>query len=111
MNVGVVTGIPASFAGIPGAQAGSSDVDRAKTETAAQHRTTTSELHAEKAAGIGEADGQDHEIDDRDADGRLPWELGSGDAIAKPQTASPEIDERQSRDATGDSGGQLDLTG
>jgi hypothetical protein len=110
MNVGVATGIPASIAGIPVAQASGSDIDRTHADTAAQRSAISAELHAEKAAGIGETDGEDHAIDERDADGRTPWEFGPAKPAANPQ-AEEETAQRKSRDVTGESGGQLDLTG
>lgn len=109
MNVGVATGIPASIAGIPVAQTYGTDVDRTHSETAAQRRTEATDATAEKAAGIGEPDCEDHQVDDRDADGRRLWEFGPP-KLAKPQ-ADEEAEERKSRDVTGESGGQLDLTG
>jgi hypothetical protein len=112
MNLAAATGIPASAAGISLAQVSGSDVDRAKADTAAQHRSFSSEMRAEKAAGIGETDGEDHTIDDRDADGRQAWDPGSGAATQSPSGHSePELDARQGRDPTGDSGGELDITG
>ena len=112
MNLAAVIGIPASVAGTAMAQASGSDIDRAKADTAAQRRATTSEIHAEKAAGIGEADGEDHTINDRDADGRQAWDPGSG-VTAQPSAAPSEEDaeSRQSRDPSGASGGELDITG
>ena len=110
MNVGVATGIQASIAGIPVAQTSGSDIDRARTDTAAQQRANATDANAEKAAGIGETDGEDHQTDDRDADGRRPWEFGGSKKAAKPQ-AEDESGVRLSKDLTGESGGQLDLTG
>ena len=112
MNVGISTGIPASIAGIPVAQTSGSEIDRARADTAAQRRTTAAEVLAEKAAGIGETDGENHQTDDRDADGRRVWEFGDGKKVAKPAAEEEEeVIERHSRDVSGESGGQLDLTG
>lgn len=112
MNLTAATGIPASTAGISLAQASGSDIDRAKSNTAAQQRVTASELRAEKAAGIGETDGEDHTIDDRDADGRQAWDSGSGiTALAPSGHESPEAEMRQGRDPSGNAGSELDITG
>ena len=110
MNVGVSTGIPASIAGIPIAQTSGSESDRIRADTSAQRSTAAAEDHAKRAEGIGAADGEDHQTDDRDADGRRPWEFGPAKTVAKPQ-AEEDVVERHSRDASGESGGQLDVTG
>jgi hypothetical protein len=64
---------------------------------------------AESAAGIGET-GEDSEVSDRDADGRRLWEeqLGNASADGPEPTEHPEA---LSKDATGDRGNQLDLSG
>jgi hypothetical protein len=92
------------------AQSSSSDVDRTRGEAAALRRANAADAQAEKAAGIGETDGEDHETEERDADGRRLWEFGPG---KPPVQAKQEesLEDRQSRDASGESGGQLDLTG
>lgn len=109
MSMGPLGGIAGSAAGSPLAQTKGSDVERAKDETAAQQRRVQSEKKAESAAGIGETDGEDHETADRDADGRRLWE-------AQPEADKPEADARgenlrKSKDATGQSGNLLDLSG
>lgn len=110
MNVGVATGLPASFAGIPVAQTGGAEIDRTRTEAAALRRAEAADAQAEKAAGIGETDGEDHQTDDRDADGRRPWEFGPA-PTAVSQNALEAEEPRQSKDLSGEAGGQLDLTG
>ena len=104
MNLAATTGVPASIAGTAVAQSSGSDLDRAKSNTAAQQRTITSELHAETAAGVGETDGEDHTINDRDADGRQMWEFKSRESAGAAKS-------RQSRDPSGKSGGELDISG
>jgi hypothetical protein len=113
MNFSIQSGLPASIAGIPVAQSGSGEVDRARSETAAQRRAAVTDAKAEKAAGIGEADGTDHEVDERDADGRRLWEAGPAGHKKRSAGETPDSDpaDHHSRDLTGDSGGQLDLTG
>jgi hypothetical protein len=104
---------PLSFAGsaaaTPLAQSKGSDVDRAEQETAAQQREFQHELKAEQAAGIGQTDGEEHETEDRDADGRRLWELPAKKPAVTEETAKAE--ELHSRDVTGQCGNQLDLTG
>ncbi len=66
------------------------------------------EQKAEAAAGIGETDGEDHQTDERDADGRRPWEFPPK---KRNSAEDPAKQPPQSRDTTGESGNLLDLTG
>lgn len=109
MSIGPAGSLFPSVAGAPLAQASGSDVQRAKQDGTAQQRTVDATQKAEGAAGISEADGQDHEASERDADGRRPWEIDG----AKKKEDEPSPDEHgppQSKDAKGECGGQLDLT-
>jgi hypothetical protein len=104
-------GIVASVAGSPVAQTTGAEVDRARHERTNQQRQVESLDKAEAAAGIGQTE-EEHQSEDRDADGRRLWEETA--RKAKPDDADHESDAsplRQSRDPTGQSGGQLDLTG
>jgi hypothetical protein len=90
------------------AQAKGSDVDRVKAESVAHAREVQSANSAELAAGIGDVLDQGA-TSDRDGDGRQVWEWPTAktpddtDELAPPPTAS--------RDASGQSGSQLDLMG
>jgi hypothetical protein len=109
MSVGSL-GIIGSIAASPAAQRGA-DAERVQQDTVRQQGETKSDLQAEKAAGIGETDGDEHEANERDADGRRPWEIATR---ARKTDADDNLEPpplRQSKDATGTSGGQLDLTG
>ncbi len=107
-SVGPLGGVNVSAAGTPLAQTKSSDVERAGQDVGAQHRTAVYEKKAEAAAGIGETDGEDHQTDERDADGRRPWEF----AAKNPNSVDdPSKQPPKSRDTTGESGNLLDLTG
>ncbi|MGA2061132.1 MAG: hypothetical protein ABSG67_11670 [Thermoguttaceae bacterium] len=107
-SVGPLGGVNVSAAGAPLAQTKGSDVERAGHDIGAQHRNAVYEQKAEAAAGIGETDGEDHQTDERDADGRHPWELPP----KKQKSAEdPSKQPPQSRDTTGASGNLLDLTG
>ena len=65
------------------------------------------EQNAEKSSGIGETQ-HDQEASDRDADGRRIWEVDEvNKATGEEQARKP----RQSKDASGDCGNALDLTG
>ncbi len=109
MSVGPLVSIAASMAGTPLAQSRGSDVERANQDSVQVERQVSGELKAELAAGIGATD-QEHETSERDADGRRLWE-----ATAK-QKSEAEADAntvaaRKARDATGQCGTQLDLSG
>jgi hypothetical protein len=104
------------FAGIgaatPLAQSKGADTDRAAQETTIQQTQTQSDLQAEQAAGVGQTDGDQHETEDRDADGRRPWELPAKKKNPPvPAAAPPDDPLPSSRDATGQCGNGLDLTG
>jgi hypothetical protein len=108
MSVGPL-GVFGSVAASPMAQR-ASDSDRVQQDAARQQSETRNDLQAEKAAGIDETDGQEHSPNERDADGRRPWEIAAREKrAAADEPAPPPI--RQSRDITGTTGTQLDLTG
>lgn len=103
-------GIVGSVAGLPLQQSKGTDLDSSQQSAAIQARRISAARQAEAAAGVGETE-QDHEVDDRDADGRRLWERSSHpSAEAEP---SPTDDEAtaHSRDASGDRGSNLDLSG
>ncbi len=109
MSVGPLGGLAASAAGSPLAQAHGSEVDRARQDAAAQQRKVHSDQKAEDAAGVGETDGDDHEAEDRDADGRRLWEESPGSRKDATDAASP--DPPRPKDPSGASGNLLDLSG
>jgi hypothetical protein len=108
MSVGPLSGINVSAAGSPLAQIKSSDVERVSQDTAAQSRNVVYEKKAEAAAGVGETDGEDHQTDERDADGRRPWEFSP---TKQKNPGEEAANQPQSRDVSGESGNLLDLTG
>ncbi len=61
-------------AATPLAQSSGSDIDRAQHESSVQQGQVQGEVKAEQAEGIGKPDGDEHETEDRDADGRRLWE-------------------------------------
>jgi hypothetical protein len=110
MSVGSL-GFFGSIAAAPTVQRGA-DSERVQQDTARQRGEVKSNLLAESAAGIGEADGNEHGTNERDADGRRPWEVAPGAANKDAAAAAAEQPPlRQSKDVTGTTGGQLDLTG
>ena len=112
MSMGPLGGVAGSVAGSPLAQTKGSEPERADQDAAAQTRRADSDRKADSAAGIGETDGEDHAAAERDADGRRPWEPPpeAKDAEGTQQQSGPQP-ERQSKDATGQSGNLLDLSG
>ena len=105
MSVGPLGGIAASAAGSPLAQTKGSETERAQQDAGSQQRRIETDQKAEDAAGIGEADGEDHETAERDANGRLAWKL------PEEKAAENDAPPPQSKDATGQSGNLLDLSG
>lgn len=108
MSIGPMAGLAAGAAATPLAQTTGSDVDRAEQATANQDRRVRNEDRAEKAAGIGQADGEDHETAERDADGRLPWAFDQSPGPSGREQGSAL---RLSKDASHQSGNLIDLTG
>ena len=110
MSVGPL-GFFGSIATTPSVQRGA-DSERVQQDSSRQQSDVKSEKLAESAAGIGQTDGDEHGANERDADGRRPWEIAAD--ARKPDTADSATDApalRQSKDITGTTGGQLDLTG
>ena len=111
MSVGPLGGIAGSAAGSPLAQTKGSDVERAGQDASNQQRRIQNEQKAESAAGIGETDGEDHETAERDADGRLPWRQSPAAKETGETGDDSDAGPPQGKDASGQSGTRLDLTG
>jgi hypothetical protein len=109
MSMVPLGGLIGSAAGAPLSQAKGSESERAQKESLAQSRQSDSALQAERAAGIGQTD-EDQETSERDADGRRLWERPRNGSDS-PATDSTTAAGRLSKDASRQSGGQLDLTG
>jgi len=109
MSVGPLGAAAANLVGAPLAQTKGSEVERAQQSVADHERRVSNDLRAETAAGIGAADGEDHEAAERDANGRQLWEIPAVDKPPTPEDNAPPA--RQSKDATGQHGTLLDLTG
>jgi hypothetical protein len=119
-SVIAATSLQTSALAAPLAQTQGSDVDRVATEVAEQATESDGDTKAETAAGVGQTDGEEHSANDRDADGRRLWEKPLGlaedgastdeesDGKSEESTAGVE---HASKDATGESGNQLDLMG
>jgi hypothetical protein len=109
MSIGPLSSIAGSIAGTSLAQTRGADVDRAQQESAARELRAQSEQKAELAAGIGQADGDDHQTAERDADGRRLWEIPRRRGAADAGNDEPRRPEAP--DPTGQSGSILDLSG
>lgn len=109
MQLGPLGQISASAAGAPLAQSKGTELDRTHQESAAHQRQIRTEQQAADAAGIGQTDGQEHQTDERDADGRLPWEIPA--RPANPQGEQPEDSPSRCPDPSGTTGTHLDLLG
>ena len=111
MSIGPM-GIIGSAAGSPIAQSSGSEVERAKQDASDQQRRVATDKKAESAAGIGQTE-EDQQASERDADGRRLWEepAGKQDATPESQDESTDSGPRQSKDTTGQSGTQLDISG
>ena len=78
MSIAPLAGVYASAAGLPLAQITGSDVERTRQKIVNRERQAATDEQADRAAGIAEPDGEDLEANDRDADGRRPWEIPLG---------------------------------
>jgi hypothetical protein len=110
MSMVPLSGMLSSAAGASLSQTAGSETERAQKESLAQQRLLEANQHAEQTAGIGQTE-QDQESSERDADGRRLWEGPVEPKKTQKATADVEAESRQSKDPTGQSGTQLDLTG
>lgn len=111
MNIPSIPPVIIGAAGAPLAQTKGAELDRAQQETAQQQRQVQTDAKAEMAAGIGTTEEQQGADADRDADGRRAWEAPLAGKGKPKQDASAPPPQRQSRDPSGQSGTQLDLSG
>ena len=109
MNVGSL-GLAGSVAGTQLAQSKGSDIDKAKSDTNTQVRATDSAIRADAAAGVGVTQ-EDTQTSDRDADGRRLWEFGPEEPKPSDDVLDATAPPALSKDPTGNSGTQLDLSG
>jgi len=109
MSVGSLGGIITSAAGAPISQTAGGETERTK-DSLNQGRQVDAKQKAESAAGIGQTE-QDQQSSERDADGRRPWEVHEKTKKEAAEAAAADTAIRHGRDATGQSGTKLDLTG
>lgn len=110
MNILPLPPVIVGAAGLPLAQTKGAEADRATQDTAAQQRQVQADAQAEMAAGIGATEEQSGSDADRDADGRRLWETPPAGPHQQP-AGDGAAGQRRSRDASGQCGGQLDLSG
>ena len=111
MSVGPMNSVLYSVAGSL-AQTIGSDVIRARQDALAQQRALEATQQTEDASGIGQTDGEDNRANERDADGRTPWLLGrKAPALPAEEAAEDAPPDVAVSDASGERGGQLDLSG
>jgi len=108
MSIGFVPGLIASAAGAPLAQSKGSEIERAQQDFGSQQKQAEMSEKAEQAAGIGQT-AEDQQASDRDADGRRIWEIEEQRRKHDEEEAARAA--RKSKDLTGQSGNQLDLSG
>ena len=114
MSIGPM-GFIGGIAAAPLAQTQGSEADRAAEESSTQSRQASNEAKSENAAGIGQTDGEEHGANERDADGHRLLEKPLGKKRPARPASNEKADEpiaaelHPSRDATGQSGSQLDL--
>jgi hypothetical protein len=110
MSVGPLGGLVGSAAGAPISQTAGGETERTQRDAAVQSREAHAAERAERAAGIGTTE-QDQEATERDADGRRLWEAPAEKQKTAAADDPPANPSRQSKDATGQCGNHLDLTG
>ena len=110
MTMAPLGGIVSSAAGAPLSQTAGTESERAQRDSSTLQRQVDSNQQAERAAGIGQTH-EDQESSERDADGRRLWEAPAtgGNKLKKDEAVDAAA--RQSKDASGQSGTRLDLTG
>lgn len=92
------------------AQTQGTEKDRAAQETTDQSRASSGQQNAEKAEGIGAAD-REEQASDRDADGRRLWEETPTKDGEEAEDRQESEGKRPGRDASGQRGNLLDLSG
>jgi hypothetical protein len=111
MSIGSL-GIVGGLAGSPLSQR-ASEIERAEREAADRAGESKANERAEQAAGIGQT-AEDSEAQERDADGRRPWEHPAAKKPAVATSTQPTAADPPptlAKDPTGQCGGELDLVG
>jgi hypothetical protein len=99
-----------SVVGTSLAQVKGSDVERTQQDAVGHERRVASGEKAENAAGIAATD-EDSQTEDRDADGRRLWEETAKVDAKQDAADTPPESAHKSKDPSGQTGNQLDLSG
>jgi hypothetical protein len=109
MNIGSL-GIVGGLAASPLSQR-TAETDRADREAADQAREAKTSEKAEQAAGIGQTE-EDSGAQERDADGRRPWEHPAQPQPTDAEAAHlPAESSILAKDPSGERGSEIDLLG
>lgn len=106
MSVESLAGLLPSAAGLPRAQVAGTDAQRVQAAAVRQQRDLLLRQLADRSAGVAEPDGRDMLAEDRDANGRQPWQRAL--SHHDPQNQDPS---RASRTAGSECGKAIDLVG
>lgn len=74
MSIDGVSGLLPSAAGLPRAQVAGADAQSVQGAAIRQQRDQLLQQLADRSAGVAEPDGRDLLTEDRDANGRQPWQ-------------------------------------
>jgi len=110
MSIDPSAGIRSSLASSTLAQTLGPEVTRSQQALNTQQRRDQSDTKATKAAGVGEADGEDHRTADRDADGRRLWKKSSS-AENHTEDVPQKPEQQNARNFRGACGNIIDLSG
>jgi hypothetical protein len=110
MSMGPLGGVIGSAAGAPLSQTAGSEAERTQKESVTQQRQVDTEQRAADAAGVGHTE-EDQHAEDRDADGRRLWEAPPEPRKDNDAAGSADTTPHKAKDATGQCGSHLDLTG
>lgn len=108
MNIGPTSVSLGGLAATPLAQSKGKELDRSAEAAAQDAHRLHSEKLAERANGVGQTDGEDHQAEERDADGRRPWEIPDR---ARPTQSNDSSGGQQGPDPSGQLGRLIDLSG
>lgn len=106
MSIDGLSGLLPSAAGLPRAQVAGADAQRAQAGAIRLQRDQLLKQLAERSAGVAEPDGRDLLTEDRDANGRQPWQwaLSQHDPHQQDPSNSPKV-------AGNECGTSIDLVG
>jgi len=108
MSIVPLNPVSSSAAGSAAAQSAGTDTERAQQTAANRQRRVAAQQQAASAAGVTPTDAEDLRPNERDADGRLPWQRP---ATHDPQRDDAAADQPTPNATSPDRGQRLDLSG